>query len=308
MPALPLLSWFQRIEIVDDDRVGDGDSPLWFGAAHEELSCPAGTGRFDLSEPAGGGVTAFQIDLVIAERLEATRSGDESPACAIGAGKSVTEYRYELRSGSALVGADVLLPGEGVVRFVAGRGDVSVSIAGDGAFEPLEEFALVLLGGTGPVASFTVVVHDIDSALEQGSAATAAAVRAGRLLASEVSDVLADRFSCAASAASARTGIDPAPLWPGGASGPSPGRRVRPSALLGRLALMAGAAAGPRTGAAGALSEAAAPGYAAGPRSVFPSGRLDAVGRILDGMRYQGDPGRWMSGLGIPERGNEFDR
>ena len=315
-----LVSWFERIEIVDDDRIGGEDGALWFGAAHEETLCPAGSRRFDLVEPAGGGAAPFRVDLVVAERAVAESGAEDDATCELGAGRSVTEYRYELRSGSAALGADVVAQAAGTVRFVAGRGGLDVGVVGDGALEPAEALSLVLLAGSGPVAVFTLVVHDADSAAEAAASRTAAAVRVGRVLASEVSDLLAERFSCAASAACAALGADPrGHLWPGGAAGPW----LSPAVLLGRLASVAGTGAGSaglgslagRDGSSGVgtfVPAALAPAFSMAPASASPAAgyggalpppaRLVVVGRALDGLRYQGDPGRWLGAVNIARR------
>ena len=85
----PLVSWFERIEIVDDDRIGGEGGALWFGAAHEETLCPAGSRRFDLVEPAGGGAAPFRVDLVVAERAVAESGADDDATCKVGVGRSV---------------------------------------------------------------------------------------------------------------------------------------------------------------------------------------------------------------------------
>ena len=313
----PLVSWFERIEIVDDDRIGGEAGALWFGAAHEETLCPAGSRRFDLVEPAGGGAAPFRVDLVVAERAVAESGAEDDATCEVGAGRSVTEYRYELRSGSAALGADVVGQTTGTVRFVAGRGGLDVGVVGDGAIEPAEALSLVLLAGSGPVAVFTLVVHDADSAAEAAASRTAAAVRVGRVLASEVSDLLAERFSCAASAACAALGADSrAHLWPGGAARP----RLSPAMLLGRVVSISGAGAGPagfgglagRGGFSGVgtfVPAALAPAFSMAPASASPAAgyggalpppaSLAVVGRALDGLRYQGDPGRWLGAVNI---------
>lgn len=318
----PLVSWFERIEIVDDDRIGGEGGALWFGAANEETLCPAGSRRFDLVEPAGGGAAPFRVDLVVAERAVAESGAEDDATCEVGTGRSVTEYRYELRSGSAALGADVVGQAAGTVRFVAGRGGLDVGVVGDGALEPAEALSLVLLAGSGPVAVFTLVVHDADSATEVAASRTAAAVRVGRVLASEVSDLLAERFSCAASAACAALGADPrAHLWPAGTGG----RRLSPAVLLGRLMSVAGIGAGSaglgslagRDGSSGvgtlasvfpgpAFSMApASAGSAAGYGGGLSPDSLAVVGRALDGLRYQGDPGRWLGAVNIA-RGDQL--
>ena len=313
----PLVSWFERVEIVDDDRIGGEAGALWFGAAHEEMLCPAGSRRFDLVEPAGAGAVPFRVELVVAERAVAESGAEDDATCEVGAGRAVTEYRYELRSGSAALGADVVAQAAGRVRFVAGRGGLDVGVVGDGALEPAEALNLVLLAGSGPVAEFTLVVHDADSAAEAAASRTAAAVRVGRVLASEVSDLLAERFSCAASAACAALGADPrAHLWAGSAAGP----RLSPAVLLGRLASVVGAGAGSagfgglagRGGSSGVrtfVPAALVPAVSMAPASAGPAagyggglplpGRLAVVGRALDGLRYQGDPGRWLGAVNI---------
>ena len=304
----PLVSWFERLEIVDDDRIGGEDGALWFGGEHELDDCPGGSRRFETVEPFAGHAAFVGLDLVIAQRRTAEGGETGEAACEVGLGNAVTEYRYELRSASASVGADVLAvdPG-GRVRFVAGRGSLELAVVGDGALEPVEELSLVLLGGGGPVARFTVVIQDRESAVEATASRTAEAVRMGRVLASEVSDVLADRFSCAASAACAALGADPAAqLWPGGASGP----RIARLALVRRLP-WGSAPAGVSTGASSVGADGGSLVAGGGEYgSLFGSGgglgvpvrpfdRLAAVGRALDGVRYQGDPGRWLGTVNI---------
>ncbi len=301
----PLVSWFERLEIVDDDRIGGEDGALWFGGEHELDACPGGSRRFEAVEPFAGHAVPVVLDLVVAQRSTPEGGATEEASCEVGLGNAVTEYRYELRSASASVGADVLAPADsgGRVRFVAGRGSVSLSLVGDGTLEPVEELSLVLLGGGGPVARFTVVIRDRESAVEATASRTAEAVRMGRVLASEVSDVLAERFSCAASAACAALGADPAAqLWPGGASGP----RIAPLALVRRLpwgSAPAGVSAGGADGAS-LVAGGAGHGSGFGPGGALgvparPFDRLATVGRALDGLRYQGDPGRWLGTVNI---------
>ena len=292
----PLVSWFERLEIIDDDRIGGEGGALWFGGAHEIDACPGGSGRFRLMEPPEGGVGSAVLDLVVAQRPAGAADGDAA-ACAVGAGKAVTEYRYELWSGSASVGADVLAVSRtgGRVRFVAGRGAVALAVVGDGALEPAEGLSLVLLDGGGPVARLTVVIEDRESAVEAAASRTAEAVRMGRVLAAEVSDVLAERFSCAASAACAALGADPeARIWPAGRPGP----RTSLSALLQRAHPGGGAAGrGGLRGGGGPADPAALGGVGSHGPFASSAGRLALAGRALDGVRWQGDPGRWLGAV-----------
>lgn len=314
----PLFSWYQRIEIVDDDRSGGADGALWFGLADGLESCPRPRDSFAVAEPFDGGVASVRVDLALAQRGQAAESGpgdgEEQPMCQVGAGKPVTEYRYELRSGAAEVGRDVLaLTGrESIVRFVSGRATLEFGVVGDGQFEAAEDFTLALLSGAGIVARFSVLIEDAESADELISSRTASAVRLGRVFASDVSDVLADRFSCAASRSCAGGGgSSKGQLWPGGGSGPT----VSPQALLRRLAWSAGSLAAPGTALAGGFGTAprgfapSGPGVSVPLDAAVPAGsvtagafgadRLAVVGRALDGLRYQGDPGRWLGPVNI---------
>ncbi|MCY4030302.1 MAG: hypothetical protein OXH75_28820, partial [Acidobacteria bacterium] len=331
----PLFSWYERIEIVDDDRSGGAEGALWFGVAEGDdglAFCPLPSGPILVAEPLDGGVRTVRLPLAMAQR-----SADQAPAdgeqgaqqrlCEAGLGKPVSEYRYELRSGAAEVGRDVLgsAGAGGVVRFVSGRASVDFGVVGDGRLEGPEDLTLALVSGAGTVALFTVVVEDAESARETVSSRTAGAVRIGRVLASEVSDVLADRFSCAASSACSALGARPeAQLWPGGRSGPV----FSPETLLRRLAWSAGsfampgmappavpdgaalappALAGsglPGFGLSGPGGGSHAPGAGAVSHGLHGPGRLDSdrlavVGRALDGLRYQGDPGRWLGAVNI---------
>lgn len=337
---LPLFSWYERIEIVDDDRSGGADGALWFGVAEGDdglASCPLPSGPIPVAEPLDGGVRPVRLDLAMAQRggeqpPGGPPDGPQPSGCQAGLGKPVTEYRYELRSGAAEVGRDVLDPvgAGGVVRFVSGRASVDFGVVGDGRLEGAEDLTLALVGGAGTVALFTVVVEDAESARETVSSRTAGAVRIGRVLASEVSDVLADRFSCAASSACSALGARPeAQLWPGGRSGPV----FSPETLLRRLARSAGsfampgmapaavpdgAALAPPALAGSGLSDSGlsgfglpgpaggshAPGAGAVPYGLHAPSHLEAdrlavVGRALDGLRYQGDPGRWLGAVNI---------
>ena len=324
----PLFSWYARIEIVDDDRSGGADGALWFGLAEGDdglASCPLPGAPIPVAEPLDGGVRTVRLDLAVAQRTGERSPADgeqgaQRPVCEAGLGKPVTEYRYEFRSGAAEVGADVLGSG-GVIRFVSGRGAVDFGVVGDGRLEGAEDLTLALVGGAGTVALFTVVVEDAESARETVSSRTAGAVRIGRVLASEVSDVLADRFSCAVSSACSVVGVRPeAQLWPGGHSGPvfSPetllrrlARSVGPFAMPGTAQTVPGAAAQvlggsgvPGLGLPGRAGGSHAPGAGAVPHGLHAPGRLDAdrlavVGRALDGLRYQGDPGRWLGAVNI---------
>ena len=333
----PLFSWYERIEIIDDDRSGADGGVLWFGMADGLDSCPVPSNLVHVAEPLDGGVRPVRLELAVAGRGGGQpqpdgQDGPQPSGCEVGLGKPVTEYRYELRSGAAEVGIDVLGSGGsgGVVRFVSGRGSVDFGVVGDGRLEGAEDLTLALVGGAGTVALFTVVVEDAESARETVSSRTAGAVRIGRVLASEVSDVLADRFSCAASPACSALGARPeAQLWPGGRSGPV----FSPETLLRRLARSAGSLAMPgmapaavTDGAALALPALAgsglsdfgpsgfgvpgpggrshAPGAGAVAHGLHGPGHLDAdrlavVGRALDGLRYQGDPGRWLGAVNI---------
>ena len=133
--------------------------------------------------------------------------------------------------------------------------------------------------------------------------------------------MLADRFSCAVSSACSVVGVRPeAQLWPGGRSGPvfSPetllrrlARSVGPFAMPGTAPAVPGAAAQQflavpacRVGLPGLAGGSHAPGAGAVPHGLHAPGRLDAdrlavVGRALDGLRYQGDPGRWLGAVNI---------
>lgn len=334
----PLFSWYERIEIVDDDRSGGADGALWFGVAEGDdglASCPLPGSPIPVAEPLDGGVRTVRLDLVMAQRggdeLQ-PQGGDraaEQRSCQTGLGKPVTEYRYEFRSGAAEVGRDVLHPGAGgVVRFVSGRASVDFDVVGDGHLEGAEDLTLALVSGAGTVALFTVVVEDAESARETVSSRTASAVRIGRVLASEVSDVLAERFSCAGSSVCAEAGAQAeAQLWPGGRSGPS----ASPGAVLRRLAWSAGSSVMPGMAptvvpGGGAvlspdpygpgLSGSGLPGFGGtlgavgagagmgsydshGASRILEADRMTVVGRALDGLRYQGDPGRWLGPVNI---------
>ena len=331
----PLFSWYERIEIVDDDRSGGTDGALWFGLADGLESCPEPRSLVRVAEPLDGGVRPVRLDLALAQRggeqqpQDTEQDAEQRSGCQVGFGKPVTEYRYELRSGMAEVGRDVLDPAGagGVVRFVSGRASVHFDVVGDARLEGAEDLTLALVSGAGTVALFTIVVEDAESAREAVSSRTASAVRIGRVLASEVSDVLADRFSCAASSACSALGApSDAQLWPGGRSGPA----VSPGMLLRRLAWSAGSFAMPSAAAAdgaalplsglpgsslpgSGLSGFGLPGLGGGshalgagavPHALHGPGRLQAdrlavVGRALDGLRYQGDPGRWLGPVNI---------
>ena len=335
----PLFTWYQRIEIVDDDRSGGADGALWFGVAEGDdglASCPLPSSPVTVAEPLDRGVRTVRLELAMAQRggeQPQQQDGEQSAeqrSCQAGIGKPVTEYRYEFRSGAAEVGRDVLQPvgAGGVVRFVSGRASVDFHVVGDGHLEGPEDLTLALVGGAGTVALFTVVVEDAESARETVSSRTASAVRIGRVLASEMSDVLAERFSCAVSSACAQAGAPAeAQLWPGGRSGPS----VSPGGLLRRLAWSAGslvtpAMVPPAVPEGGALlppdlhgpdlSGSGLPGFGAGLYAVgagassgshgsyglsrlLDADRMAVVGRALDGFRYQGDPGRWLGPVNI---------
>jgi hypothetical protein len=335
----PLFSWYERIEIVDDDRLGGSDGALWFGVAEGEdglASCPLPSRPVLVAEPLDGGVRAVRLDLVMAERGSDQKQpqdgeqGAQQRSCQPAVGKPVTEYRYELRSGAAEVGRDVLgsAGAGGVVRFVSGRAAVDFGIVGDGQMEGREDLTLALFSGAGTVALFTVVVEDAESVRETVSSRTASAVRIGRVLGAEVSDVLAERFSCAGSPACARAGAPAeAQLWPGGRSGPS----VSPASLLRRLAWSAGSVGMPALappvvpvggglpspdlhgpglygsglpgpgGGLDVMGAGAGPGHygAHGASRPVDEDRLAVVGRAFDGLRYQGDPGRWLGPLNV---------
>ena len=329
----PLFSWYERIEIVDDDRSGGADGALWFGVAEGDdglASCPLPGSPIPVAEPLDGGVRTVRLDLVMARRggdEPQPQGGDragEQQSCQTGLGKPVTDYRYEFRSGAAEVGRDVLHSGVGgVVRFVSGRASVDFDVVGDGHLEGAEDLTLALVSGAGTVALFTVVIEDAESARETVSSRTASAVRIGRVLASEVSDVLAERFSCAGSSVCAEAGAPAeAQLWPGGRSGPS----ASPGAVLRRLAWSAGSSVMPGmaptvvpgSGAAlspdpygPGLSGSGLPGFGGtlgavgagagmgsydshGASRIIEADLMTVVGRALDGLRYQGDPGRWL--------------
>ncbi len=341
----PLFSWYQRIVIEDDDRPGGEAGSLWFGVADHPVlldrglaSCPDPMDYASVAEPLDGGFRPVRLELAMAAPGADAPAADPGTDAAQPAGCSLSGqeawFRYQLASGSAQVGVDVLDPGGpgGDVRFVGGRAALELYVVGDGEFEGAQSFTLALLGGAGRVAQFTVVVEDAEVAGEVISARTASAVRIGRVLASEVSDVLADRFSCAASSACAEAGA-PAQgqLWPGGGSGPT----FTPAALLRRLAWSAGSVVMPGMapsfvsdslvqplsqhrgsgpggsgltgiGMAGPAGGAGlfGPGRGAGSYAAHGAGgpegdRLAVIGRALDGLRYQGDPGRWLGAVNI---------
>ncbi|MYD85805.1 MAG: hypothetical protein F4Y14_06265, partial [Acidobacteria bacterium] len=343
----PLFSWYQRIVIEDDDRPGGEAGSLWFGVADHPVlldrglaSCPDPMDYASVAEPLDGGFRPVRLELAMAAPGADAPAADPGTDAAQPAGCSLSGqeawFRYQLASGSAQVGVDVLDPGGpgGDVRFVGGRAALELYVVGDGEFEGAQSFTLALLGGAGRIAQFTVVIEDAESAREVVSSRTASAVRIGRVLASEVSDVLADRFSCAASSACAAAGA-PAQgqLWPGGRSGPT----FTPAALLRRLAWSAGsvampgmapslvpdggaqplagqAVAGPGAigiGMAGVPGGADRLGRGPEPVSYGPHGpgaldadRLAVVGRAIDGLRYQGDPGRWLGPVNIARGGH----
>ena len=340
----PLFSWYQRIVIQDDDRPGVEAGSLWFGVADDPVlldrglaSCPDPMDYARVAEPLDGGFRPVRLELAMADPGADDSAEDPGTDAEQSAGCSLSGqeawFRYELASGTAEVGVDVVGPGGpvGAVRFVGGRAALELYVVADGEFEGEQSFTLALLGGAGRVARFTVVVADAEVAGEVVSARTAGAVRVGRVLASEVSDVLADRFSCAASSACAEAG-GPAQgqLWPGGRSGPT----FAPVALLRRLAWSAGSVVMPAMAASlapdgglepsrlggsgftgiGMASSADAGLFGPGAGSHGPhragglrSDRLAVVGRALDGLRYQGDPGRWLGAVNIA-RGNHRPR
>ena len=330
----PLFSWYQRIVIVDDDSPGGEDGSLWFGLAEDPdlldaglASCPDPMDRVIVAEPLGGGFRSVRLELAMADP-DGAAAGSADGGCSPSGQEAW--FRYELVSRSAEVGVDVIDPAGvgGDIRFVGGRATLELYVVGDVEFEGEQFFSLALLGSAGRVALFTVLVEDAEVAGELFSARTASAVRIGRVLASEVSDVLADRFSCAVSSACADPGAPAGEqLWPGGRSGPT----YSPSVLLRRLAWSAGSLAMPAmapalapdgqvasfsqyggaipgglgpagmgmVGGAGAAGRLGPGSHAPQAAGVLQADRLAVVGRALDGLRYQGDPGRWLGPVNI---------
>ena len=189
-----MFSWYQRLKILDDDRPGSDGAQLWFGFADGLDSCPEPHYRARVPEPFGGGARWVTLDLALASRPADT--GGDSRGCDAGSVQAVVDYRYEFRSGTAELGRDALDPaGGGVLRFVSGRASLDLVLVGDASLEGPEDLTLALVGGAGAVALFEIVIEDAALAAESVSASTATAVRVGRVLAAEVSDVLADRFS-----------------------------------------------------------------------------------------------------------------
>ena len=317
----PLLSWFEQIIIQDDDdQLPDGGS-LWFGTSADIDRCPEPSARlFEVDEPAATG-TAITTSLSLVARspadADATGPGDTAddaaPACLpLATGKPV-DYFFELEPDTAQLGVDVALSGGvrgNVVRFVNGVAELELLVIGDGVLEPVESLDLHLYSGRGEVASFTILVHDFETRYELRTADMALYARLGRAFASEVSEMLAERFSCAGAAACvhgdprARDVLLPDP----------PARRsVSPLTAVRRVA----AALAPGAQLSAPLSDplssgAFAPlsyggGAVSGSHGVVPSAspfgssatadrryRGAMLGRAIDGLRFQGDPGRWL--------------
>ena len=322
----PLLSWFEQIVILDDDAPIEGGS-TWFGTRADYSSCPTPSARSFLVEepPATGVAVSWPLTLVmrapaatgLATPGVAAPGDDEGPAACnpVGSAKPV-DYYFELSSDTARLGVDVALAGSSrgnLVRFIDGEANLEILVFGDGSMEPLESLNLQLYSGQGPVAAYTILISDFETRYEQVTAQMATYARLGRAFASEVADVLAERFSCAGSAAC----VSGAPgasrqLWPE----PTVSRSVVPAMALRRLTsalVPAHALAGdllspsafpvsagtyPSAGPAssyGSLSPSGGGmGSAFGAPAFTPLDRLALLGRAVDGVRFQGDPGRWL--------------
>ena len=208
----PLLSWLEEITIVDDDGLMlDSDSDIWFGTGADSFTCPLPSSRlFPLREPSPAAEIAFyRLTLVM---RQASTGGDDDAASLICSSADVgkpVDYHYELQSDSGLVGSDVALVGStggDTVRFLNGVATLDVFVFSDAILESQETIILQLSSGSAPAVSYRLVVADYETTHEIAAGQLASAARYGRFLATEAADALADRFSCAASAACAAAG------------------------------------------------------------------------------------------------------
>ena len=317
----PLLSWFEQIVIEDDDAQLVGGGSLWFGTSADVDQCPEPSARlFEVDEPAATG-TAITTSLTLLARSPVGNQapapgdddGDEAGGCVpVDTGKPV-DYFFELQGDTAQLGVDIALSGGvrgNIVRFVSGVAELELLVIGDGVLEPVESLDLHLYSGRGEVASFTILVHDFETRYELRTADMALYARLGRAFASEVSEMLAERFSCAGAAACvhgdprARDVLLPDPPVRRSLSPLAAVRRVAAALVPG--AQMSAPLSDPfSTGAFAPASYrgAVVPGSSSlMPRSspLAPSAHVDQryrgamLGRAIDGLRFQGDPGRWL--------------
>ena len=299
----PLLSWLEQITIVDDDGlIIDDGSALWFGTGADSFTCPSPSSRlFPLREPSPVAEIGFhRLTLVMRQAGAGGAEGGASIVCSSADVGKPVDYHYELQSDSGLVGSDVALVGStggDTIRFLNGVATLDVFVFSDALLEPAETLILQLSSGAAPAVSYTIVVADYETTHELAAGQLASAARYGRFLATEAADALADRFSCAASAACAAAGYqNDSPLWPARpalSSGP---------AILSRL-LSGVAAAGLVSGSfQPPLSDSAGIGGASpllrsasfGAPAPAPLQPFRVLGSALDGARFQGDPGRWL--------------
>ena len=311
----PLLSWFEQLTIVDDDAVTD-DGSEWFGTGEDVASCPDESFRvFSVREPAVG-VSAQYARLRLVLRTVA-QTGTAEAGCVPPASSKPVDYHYDLISESGVRGVDVALVGGeagNILRFQRGVAELDLVVFADSQLEPPETLRLQLYSGIGAVASYTVTVQDYDTTHEIVSADVAAYARIGRVLATDVSDSLADRFSCAASTpCQATDGPLAVPLYPRPvrAGAEDLWRRLlalarvlgsRPASLPGR-SFVAGAASSPsgfRSGVgvsapgASLASHHVRSSLTAGASPLAEIDRTMLLGNLLGGLRFQGDPGRWI--------------
>ena len=215
-------------------------------------------------------------------------------------GKPV-DYHYELQSDSGLVGSDVALVGStggDTVRFLNGVATLDVFVFSDAILEPQETIILQLSSGSAPAVTYRLVVADYETTHE---------IAAGQLASAGPLWPLPRHRSrrCAGGSLLLRCfgrlrgcRLPDRPLPSGLPAPPCPPRlRFFPSLLSGVAAagLVSGSFQAPLSDPAGIggvspLLRSASFGAPA-PAPLQP---FRVLGSALDGVRFQGDPGRWL--------------
>ena len=289
----PAFTAIQRIEILDDDYqegVLDGGATLWVGGAGAG-ACPSTVHSVVLEEPDPAAAPWIDVAVPLAARL-GPLPGETGGVCGLPSG--TFEARVSLAPGldaGASVPHDVTLasraPDPVVFAPQDHAGAVVLRVYADELLEADETVRLLVSVGVHGVVPVELVVLDFQKERELVAGRDAAFARLGRAMGAAVADALADRFSCARSAACADPDrlSDPRDL----------GEAVRPwrSTVAGILRSLAPASRPPDS--------------AFGPPSLLPANRPTGLPmrRVLappgpratglaGGLSFQGSPNTWF--------------